>query len=126
MKEKLFNVYCGLPVFVGVFGVRKSIVSAPGECGSIADRVGEVRSMMSLADTDKNVAAADAAVVFNGVGVVGVVPIDVVLGGVLGIVPNDVIFTGVIGMVPVDTIVFLVEPKRIISGCCSRMVSITR
>lgn len=37
-------------------------------------------------------------------GVVGIVPVEVILAGVAVIVPVDTIFTGVGGIVPVDTI----------------------
>ena len=92
-------------MFVGVFGVHRSIVSPLGDCGSIADRVGEDRSMISLADTDKDVVAVAAT-------------------GVLGIVPNEVIFMGVLGSVPVDTIVGMAERRRMVVGCRSSRVSI--
>ena len=100
-------------MFVGVVGVTRSIM----------DTVGEHRSMMSWSVTDKDVVVVVAG---NRIGVVGVVPIDAVLGGVRGIVPNEVIFTGVIGLVPVETIVFVPELSRIIAGCCSTMLSIRR
>ncbi len=90
-------------MFVGVFGVHRSIVSPLGDWGSVADRVGEDRSMISLADTDKDVVAST---------------------GVLGIVPNEVIFIGVLGSVPVDTIVVMAERKRTVVGCRSSKVSI--
>ena len=92
-------------VFVGVFGVHRSIVSPLGDWGSVADRVGEDRSMISLADTDKDVVAVAAI-------------------GVLGIVPNEVIFMGVLGSVPVDTNVAMAEHKRMVVGCRSSKVSI--
>ena len=92
-------------VFVGVLGVHRSIVSPLGDWGSVADRVGEDRSMISLADTDKDVVAVTAT-------------------GVLGIVPNEVIFIGVLGSVPVDTIVVMAERKRMVVGCRSSRVSI--
>lgn len=76
-------------MFVGVFGVTRSMM----------DTVGERRSMVSFSPA-------------KGVGVVGVVPIDAVAVGVLGIVPNEAIFTGVMVMVPVDTIVVLAEPEE--------------
>ncbi len=100
-------------MFVGVFGVHRSIVSPLGDWGSIADRVGEDRSMMSLADTDGP----------GRVGVFGVVPIDVVFAGVIGIVPNEVILIGVLGSVPLDTIVVMAERKRTVVGCRSSRVS---
>ena len=109
-------------MFVGVFGVHRSIVSPLGDWGSIADTVGEDRSIMLLADTYKDVVVA--ANVASGVGVSGVVPIDVVLAGVLGIVPNEVIFMGVLGSVPVDTIVAIAERRRMVVGCRSSRVSI--
>ena len=86
-----------------MFGVHRSIVSPLGDWGSVADRVGEDRSMISLADTDKDAVAAI---------------------GVLGIVPNEVIFIGVLGSVPVDTIVAKAERKRMVVGCRSSRVSI--
>ena len=89
-------------MFVGVFGVHRLIVSPLGDWGSIADRVGEVKSIMSLVGSDKSVAAA----------------------GVLGIVPNEVIFIGVLGSVPVDTIVVMAERKGRVAGCRSSRVSI--
>ena len=89
-------------MFVGVFGVHRSIVSPLGDWGSIADRVGEVKSMMSLANPAETVAAV----------------------GVLGIVPNEVILMGVFGSVPVDTIVAMAERKRMVVGCRSSRVSI--
>ena len=93
-------------MFVGVFGVHRSIVSPLGDWRSVADRIGEDRSMISLADTDKDVVAVAAT-------------------GVLGIVPNEVIFIGVLGSVPVDTIVAMAERRRrVVVGCRSSRVSI--
>ena len=86
-----------------MFGVHRSIVSPLGDWWSVADRVGEVRSMISLADTDKDIVAAT---------------------GVLGIVPNEVILIGVLGSVPVDTIVAMAERRPTVVGCRSSKVSI--
>ena len=97
---------------VGVFGIVpvETIVGVPGIVPVDVSAVGVFGSV-----------PVDVIV-----GVPGMVPVDVSPVGVCGIVPSETILTGVLGMVPVDTISLLLELKRIVSGCRSRMVLIIR
>ena len=97
------------------------MISVLGETRSINGNVGEDRSMISSSVKDNTI-----VVVAPCVGLVGVVPMEIIPIGVPGIVPKEIILTGVIGMVPVDTIVLLNESNRTVSGCCARRVSIIR
>ena len=88
------------------------MISVLGEAVvSTMGSVGVHRSMISWSASDN-----DVVVVACRVGCVGVI----------GIVPKEIIFTGVIGIVPVDTIVGSIEFKRMTRGCRSTMVSIIR
>ena len=91
------------------------MISLLGEAAvSTMGSVGVHRSMISWSVSDNDVVVA--VVVACRVGGVGVI----------GIVPKEIIFTGVIGIVPVDTIVGSIEFKRMTRGCRSTMVSIIR
>ncbi len=109
----------------GVSGELKSIVSIVGETRSIVvDGVDEEdRSIVSFTDIDDD----DTVVVFVVVGVFGMVPVDIIVGGDFVIVPFDII-VGVFGIVPIDIMVGVDECKSIIScsSSSSVIVLITR
>jgi hypothetical protein len=90
------------------------MISLLGEAAvSTMGSVGVHRSMISWSVSDNDAVAVVVACRVGGV-------------GVIGIVPKEIIFTGVIGIVPVDTIVGSIEFKRMTRGCRSTMVSIIR
>ncbi len=73
-----------------------------GEHKSMVCIGGDMRSMVSMTDTEDNTTGA----------------------GVLGIVAVDTIFIGVFGIVPVDTMVGRCECKSILICSCSAIVLI--
>jgi hypothetical protein len=90
------------------------MISLLGEAAvSAMGSVGVHRSMISWSASDNDVVAVVVACRVGGV-------------GVIGIVPKEIIFTGVIGIVPVDTIVGSIEFERMTRGCRSTIVSIIR
>jgi hypothetical protein len=93
-----------------VFGEHKSIVPGIGETRSIVDGAGEHKSVVSVRKKDK------------GTGVLGIVPLDIILIGVRGIVPV-VFIVGVLGITSLDMMGGTNECVSIVSFSCSVMRS---